>query len=155
MCPGDRTVTLMSNAVEVVRAYVDHDTDAVQAALAGLDADGRAEAYAVLNGLLGSTISIMELTGRRWSVDELVRYSDEAATAAPAHYEFAITEATRAWARGDGPAMRALSGQDLLGALHMTAVGVTALGLALWGRAGLLDVLDEFDRIARGLVDGV
>ncbi|GAQ50414.1 hypothetical protein a10_00191 [Streptomyces acidiscabies] len=152
--PGDRTVTLMSNAVEVVRGYVDHDTDAVQAALAGLDADSRVEVYALLNGLLHSTISIMELTGRRWRLDELVRHADEVATAAPPHYEFAITEATRAWARGDGSAMRALSGRDVLGAVHMTAVGVTALGLALWGRAGLLDVLEEFDRIAGGLVDG-
>ncbi|WP_234330493.1 hypothetical protein [Streptomyces acidiscabies] len=50
--------------------------------------------------------------------------------------------------------MRALSGRDVLGAVHMTAVGVTALGLALWGRAGLLDVLEEFERIAGGLVDG-
>ena len=49
----------------------------------------------------------------------------------PPHYESAIAEATRAWARGDDSTMRTLTGQDLLGAVHMTAVGVTALGLAL------------------------
>ncbi len=159
---GDRTVKLMSNAarknssdcaLDVVRAYVDHDADAVQEALADLHAGGRIEVYAVLSGLLRSTISIMELTGRRWRLDELVRHSDEIATTAPPHYEFAMAEATRAWARGDDSAMRALSGQDLLGAVHMTAVGVAALGLALWGRAGLLDVLREFDRSVTELID--
>lgn len=145
--------TSRDRAVGVVRGYADHDADAVQEALTGLDPDGRTEVYAVLSALLRSTISIMELTGRRWKLDELVRHSDEMATAAPPQYEFAVAEATRAWARGDHSAMRSLSGQDLLGALHMTAVGVTVLGLSLWGRTGLLDVLEEFDRAVTALVD--
>ncbi|MFJ9714065.1 hypothetical protein [Streptomyces sp. NPDC101234] len=140
-------------ALDVVRGHVGHDADAVQEALAGLDTGSRIEVYAVLSGLLRSTISIMELTGRHWRLDELVRHSDEVATTAPPHYEFAIAEATRAWARGDDSAMRALSGQDLLGAVHMTAVGVTALGLALWGRAGFLGVLEEFDNTVTELVN--
>ncbi|MFJ9705787.1 hypothetical protein [Streptomyces sp. NPDC101234] len=131
-------------ALDVVRGYADHDATAVQEALAGLDAGSWIEVYAVLSGLLRSTISIMELTGRRWNLDELVRGSDEVAAVAPPHYEFAMAETTRAWDRGDESAMRALSGQDLLGAVHMTAAGVAVLGTALWGRAKLLDVLREF-----------
>ncbi|MFE6624451.1 hypothetical protein ACFZBP_37710 [Streptomyces sp. NPDC008086] len=148
-------LTSRDRAVGVVRGYAAHDADAVQDALNGLNPESRVEVYAVLSALLRSTISIMELTGRRWKLDELVRHSDEVAAAAPPHYEFAVAEATRAWARGDHSAMRSLSGQDLLGALHMTAVGITVLGLCLWGRTGLLDVLEEFDRTVAALVDDV
>lgn len=141
------------HAMDVVRGYADHDANAVQKALAGLDAGSWIEVYAVLSGLLRSTISIMELTGRRWDLDELVRGSDEVAAAAPPHYELAIARCTRAWARGDHSEMRALSGQDLPGAVHMTAVGVTVLGVALWGRAGLLAVLRELDETVSALAD--
>ncbi|MER7923013.1 hypothetical protein ABTY96_07735 [Streptomyces sp. NPDC096057] len=140
-------------ALKVVRGYADRDATAVEEALAGLDAARWTEVYAVLSGLLRSTISIMELTGRRWKLDDLVLRSDEVAVAAPPHYEFAMAEATRAWARGDQSAMRALSDRDLQGAVHMTAVGVTVLGLALWGRAGLLDVLKEFSEAVTELTD--
>ncbi|MEU6356591.1 hypothetical protein ABZ896_46025 [Streptomyces sp. NPDC047072] len=141
-------------ALDVVRGYVDQDAVAVREALAGLDAGGSLEVYAVLNGLLRSTISIMELTGRSWRLDDLVRRADEVAVAAPPHYEFAAAEATRAWARGDESAMRAASCRDLTGAVHITAVGVTVLGLALWGRTGFLDVLQEFGLTAAALADG-
>ncbi|MGX1365677.1 hypothetical protein RKD19_001036 [Streptomyces canus] len=141
------------HAVDVVRGYADRDAAAVEKALAGLDTDGWIEVHAVLSGLLRSTISIMELTGRRWDPDELVRGSDEVAAAAPPHYELAMARCTRAWARGDHAEMRALSGQDLPCAVHMTAVGVTVLGLALWGRAGLLAVLREFDETVAALTD--
>ncbi|MEU6375125.1 hypothetical protein [Streptomyces sp. NPDC046909] len=137
-------MTSRDRAMDVVRGYVHHDGSAVQMALEGLDADGSLEVYAVLNGLVRSTISIMELTGRSFGLDDLVRQADGIAVAAPLHYEFAIAEATRAWARGDQSAMRAVSCQDLSGAVHITAVGVAVLGLALWGRTGFLDVLAEF-----------
>ncbi|WP_149822918.1 hypothetical protein [Streptomyces tailanensis] len=57
--------------------------------------------------------------------------------------DFAVAEASRAWARGDRSALRGLSVRDLPGAVHITAVFVVVLGLALWGRTGLLDVLKE------------
>lgn len=82
-----------------------------------------------------------------------MRWADEVAVAAPPHYEFATAEATRAWARGDESAMRAASCRDLTGAVHITAVGVTVLGLAVWGRAGFLDVLAEFRQVAAALAD--
>ncbi|WP_405876418.1 MULTISPECIES: hypothetical protein [unclassified Streptomyces] len=140
-------------AIDVVRGYTDHDAMAVQEVLAGLDAGGWVEVYAVLSGLLRSTISIMELTDKQWKLGDLVRRTDEVAAAAPPHYEFAVAAATRAWARGDQSALRALSGQDLPGAVHMTAVGVAVLGLALWGRAGFLNVLKGFHETATALVN--
>ncbi|MBE8472146.1 hypothetical protein [Streptomyces justiciae] len=136
--------TSRDRAMDVVRGYVDHDSTAVQAALDDLDTGMSLEVYAVLNGLVRSTISIMELTGKAFRLDDLVRQADTIATVAPPHYEFAIAEATRAWARGDQSAMRAASCEDLVGAVHITAVGVAVLGLALWGRSGFLDVLAEF-----------
>jgi hypothetical protein len=139
--------------MDVVRGYAAHDAAAVEKAVAGLDSARWIEVYAVLSGLLCSTISIMELTGRHWQLDELVQEADKVAAAAPLHYELAMAESTRAWARGDHSAMRALSGQDLPGAVHMTAVGVVVLGLALWGRAGLLDVLAEFDHTVTEIVN--
>jgi len=140
-------------ALDVVRAYADHDAQAVQEALDGLDAGGWVEVYAVLSGLLRSTISIVELSGKHWKLGDLVRRTDEVAAAAPPHYEFAVAAATRAWAGGDRSALRALSGQDLPGAVHMTAVGVAVLGLTLWGRTGFLNVLKEFHETATALVN--
>ncbi|MGJ5830483.1 hypothetical protein [Streptomyces ossamyceticus] len=131
-------------ALDAVRGYAYSDAVAVREALAGLDARSWTEVYAALGGLLRSTVGIMELTGRHWKLDDLVRYTDEVSAAAPPHYEFAMAEATRAWARGDQSVMRALSGRDIQGAVHMSAIGVAVLGLALWGRSGLLAVLQEF-----------
>ncbi|GAB2889390.1 hypothetical protein GCM10027074_67160 [Streptomyces deserti] len=145
--------TSHERALDVVRGYTDRNAVAVEEALSGLDAGSWIEVYAILSGLLRSTISIMELSGKRWQVGELVRHTDEVAAVAPPHHEIAIAEATRAWARGDESAMRALSGQDLPGAVHMTAVGVAVLGLALWGRLGFLAVLEEFHETATALVN--
>ncbi|NUP40340.1 MAG: hypothetical protein HOY76_25815 [Streptomyces sp.] len=145
--------TARDHAMDVVRGYVDRDGTAVREALESLDAGSSLEVYAVLNGLVRSTISIMELTGGPFRLDDLVRRADEIAGIAPPHYEFAVAEATRAWARGDQSAMRAASCQDLTGAVHITAVGVVVLGLALWGRTGLLEVLAEFDEAATTLAE--
>jgi hypothetical protein len=145
--------TSRDRALDLVRGYVDHDGIAVQEALEGLDAGGSLEVYAILNGLVRSTLTIMELTGRPFRLEDLVRLADEVAVAAPLHYEFAVAEATRAWARGDQSAMRAVSCRDLIGAVHITAVGVAVLGLALWGRSGLLDVLAEFHEAATALAE--
>ncbi|MFD7406524.1 hypothetical protein ACFV7R_28475 [Streptomyces sp. NPDC059866] len=145
--------TSHERAVDIVRGYTDRDALVVEEALAGLDAGSWIEVYTVLSGLLRSTISLMELTDKRWKVGDLVRHADEIAAAAPPHYEFAVAEATRAWARGDQPAMRALSDPDLPGAVHMTAVGVAVLGLGLWGRTGFLDVLEEFGETVTALVN--
>jgi hypothetical protein len=131
-------------ALDAVRGYAHSDAVAVREALAGLDARSWTEVYTALGGLLRSTVGIMELTGRHWKLDDLVRYTDEVSAAAPPHYEFAMAEATRAWARGDQSVMRAFSGRDIQGAVHMSAIGVAVLGLALWGRSGLLAVLEEF-----------
>lgn len=145
--------TSHDRALDVVRGYVDHDGIAVQEALEGLDARGSLEVYAILNGLVRSTISIMELTGRPFRLEDLVRQADEVAVVAPLHYEFAVGEATRAWARGAQSAMRAVSCRDFTAAVHITAVGVAVLGLALWGRSGLLDVLAEFHQAATALAE--
>ncbi|MER5432422.1 hypothetical protein [Streptomyces sp. NPDC002588] len=127
---------------------------AVRDALAGLGSVARTEMYAVLSGLLRSTVSIIEVTGERWTPGQLVGHADEVAAAAPPHYEFAIAEAARAWSRGDRSAPSALPGRDLLGAVHMTAAFVAALGLALWGRTGFLGVLTAYDDTVTAIVDG-
>ncbi|WP_405820511.1 hypothetical protein OG241_33035 [Streptomyces sp. NBC_01390] len=145
--------TSSDRAMDVVRGYVDHDGVAVREALDSLDTAGSLEVHAILNGLVRSTISIMELTGRPFALEDLVRQADAVATVAPLHYELAVSEATRAWARGDQSAMRAVSCRDPTGAVHITAVGVVVLGLALWGRTGFLDVLAEFHEAATVLTE--
>jgi hypothetical protein len=141
-------------AVDVVRGYADRDAIAVQDALAGLDAVAWMEMYAVLSGLLRSTVSIIEVTGERWAAGQLVEHADEVAAAAPPHYEFAIAEAAREWARGGQSALSALPGRDPLGAVHVTAVFVAALGLVLWGRTGFLGVLTAYDDTVTTIVNG-
>ncbi|MFE7795896.1 hypothetical protein [Streptomyces sp. NPDC057460] len=86
------------------RGYADRDAIAVQDALAGLDAGAWMEIHAVLSGLLRSTVSITEVAGERWTAGQLVEHANEVVAAAPPHYEFAIAEAARAWARG-GPSV--------------------------------------------------
>ncbi|MEU5312007.1 MULTISPECIES: hypothetical protein [Streptomyces] len=121
-----------------------HDAVSVQEALDGLDSGGSLEVYAILNGLLRSTISIMELTGRQWQLEDLVRQADEVAVSEPPHYQFAAAEAARAWARGDESAMRAASCRAFPGAVHITAMGASPC----WGRRGFLDVLGELHETA-------
>ncbi|WP_416973036.1 hypothetical protein [Streptomyces sp. 4F14] len=140
-------------ALEVVHGYADGDADAVSRALDGLDEDGWAAVYTVLSGLLNTTVGIVELTGTRQPLGQVVRCADEVASVAPPHYEFAIAEATRAWARGDRGVLRAMSGQDLPGAVHMTAVFVTVLGVTLWGRAGFFGVLRTFHETVTALLE--
>ncbi|MGW2052019.1 hypothetical protein ACWCPF_43925 [Streptomyces sp. NPDC001858] len=142
-------------AVDVVRGYADRDTIAVEDALAGLDAVAWMEMYAVLSGLLRATVSIIEVTGRRWTAGQLVEHADQVAATAPPHHEFAIAEAARAWVRGDQSALSALPGGDPLRAVHVTAAFVAALGLALWGRAGFLGVLTAYDDTVTAIVNGL
>ncbi|MFD3452018.1 hypothetical protein ACFWVC_07525 [Streptomyces sp. NPDC058691] len=141
-------------AIDVVRGYAHHDAIAVRDALAGLSPDGWTEVYSVLNGLLRSTIGITELTGRQWNPGRFVRLADEVAAAAPLHLEFAIAEATRAWAGGGGWALRAFSGGDLSEAVHMTAVFIAVLGLALWGESGFLQVVETLDESVTAVMNG-
>ncbi|MEV5200620.1 hypothetical protein [Streptomyces sp. NPDC053720] len=145
--------TQVNRAMDVIRGYADHDATVVRDALAGLDAVGWIEAYAVLSGLLRSTISILELTGEEWKVGRVIEHVDEVASAAPPHYEFVIAEAARAWACGDQSALRALAGRDPLGAVHVTAVFVAVLGLALWGRTEFLGVLTACDESVGAIVN--
>lgn len=99
-------LTSRDRALNVGRGHVDRDGIAVREAMDGLEAGGSIEVYAILNGLLRSTISIMELTGRPWTLGDLVGRADELAASAPPHYEFAVGEATRASASGDHRARR-------------------------------------------------
>lgn len=140
--------------MDVVRGYADRDAIAVRDALAGLDVVAWMEMYSVLSGLLRSTASIIEISGQRWTTGQLVEHVDEVAAVAPPHYEFAIAEAARAWACGDGSALSALPGRDPLAAVHVTAVFVAALGLVLWGRAGFLGVLTAYDETVSAIVNG-
>lgn len=141
-------------AVDVVRGYANRDAIAVQDALSGLDTVARTEMHAVLDGLLRSTVSLIEVTGERWTARQLVDRADEVATAAPPHYGFAIGEAARAWARKDRSARHAPPGRDPLGAVHVTAAFVAALGLVLWGGPGFLGVLAAYDDTVTAIVNG-
>ncbi|MEU0629252.1 hypothetical protein [Streptomyces sp. NPDC005989] len=141
-------------AVALVRGYAEHDTVAVAGALVTLDTSGQARAYASLGAQLQSTLSIVEVVGRDIEVCRLVRLADSVASAAPPHYEFAVTEAVRAWARDDPGGVRQVCGEDLVGALHVSAVFVAALGLALWGQDTFLGVLTEYGQTARDLMTG-
>jgi len=138
-------------ALGVLRGYVDGDAKGVEGALAGLDERGWVEVYAVLSGLLNTTVGIMELAGGRQPSERIARSADEVASVAPPHYEFAVSEATRAWARGDRTALRAMSERDVPGAVHLTAVFVTVFGVAVWGRTGFLDVLRAFQEAGTDL----
>ncbi|MGW2598831.1 hypothetical protein [Streptomyces klenkii] len=131
-------------ALALVRGYAEHDPAAVAAALAALEPSGRATAYGVLGGLLQFTLSIVEIGGHHMGVCRLVRLADSVAPAVPPSYGPAVTEAVRAWARDDQAAVRRVTGTDLACALHVSAVFVTALGLALWGRFSFLNVLTEY-----------
>ncbi|MFF3559344.1 hypothetical protein ACFYXS_04795 [Streptomyces sp. NPDC002574] len=139
-------------AIDVVRGYAHHDGIAVREALAGLEADGWTEVHVVLNGLLHSTLGIMELTGAQGKLGQLVRYADEAAAAAPLHYEFALGEATRAWALGATSALRTFAGRDVPETVHMTGVLIAAPGLALWGKPGFLDVVERLQESVTALL---
>ncbi|MEU6341756.1 hypothetical protein ABZ883_12510 [Streptomyces sp. NPDC046977] len=140
-------------AIDVVRGYANHNAVAVRNALADLDPGGWTDVFGVLNGLLRSTIGIVELTGAEWNTGQLVRHADEVAAAAPPHYEFAVAEATRAWALGDVSPLRTFADGDLPAAVHITGVFVAVLGLALWGRAGFLDVVNRLDESAAALMN--
>ncbi|MFE7112561.1 hypothetical protein ACFU98_36960 [Streptomyces sp. NPDC057575] len=141
-------------AVALVRGYAEHDAVAVASSLVTLDTSGQARAYAILGAQLQSTLSIVEVVGRDIGVCRLVRLADFVASAAPPHYEFAVTEAVRAWARDDPGGVRQVCGEDLVGALHVSAVFVAALGLALWGQDTFLGVLTEYGQTAQDLMTG-
>ncbi|MEX3106742.1 MULTISPECIES: hypothetical protein [unclassified Streptomyces] len=145
--------TSRERALEALRAYATGDADALESAVSGLDEGGWAEVYGILGGLLSTTVALAELTGTRHPLEQVVRCSDEVAAVAPPHYEFAISEAARAWARGDRGALRAMPERDLPGAVHMTAVFVTVLGVSLWGRTRFLGVLRTFHETAVSLTD--
>ncbi|MEE1736385.1 hypothetical protein PUR49_07700 [Streptomyces sp. BE147] len=139
-------------AIALVRGYAEQDAVAVASSLVTLDTFGQARAYAVLGAQLQSTLSIVEVAGLDIGVCRLVRLADFVASAAPPHYEFAVSEAVRAWARDDPGGVRQVCGEDLEGALHVSAVFVAALGLALWGQDTFLGVLTEYGQNAQDLM---
>ncbi|WP_172382524.1 hypothetical protein [Streptomyces sp. MNP-20] len=138
-------------ALGVVRGYAARDAAAVTRALARVGEAERQQTYAVLGGLLRSTLALVELTGRELRTGEVVRLADEVAAAAPTAYEFTVTQAVRAWASGDREAFRSAHADDPLGDLHVTAVLVVLLGLALWGRETFLDTLRAYEEVTRTL----
>ncbi|WEB38243.1 hypothetical protein MOV08_02275 [Streptomyces yunnanensis] len=135
------------SAVALVRGYVARDTVAVGQALTALNATGQADAYRVLGALFQSTINVVEATGRRLEICRLARLADGLASAAPPHYEFTLTAAVRSWALGDLAEVWRLNAADPVGATHITAVFIAALGLALWDRETFLDVLATYEQI--------
>ncbi|WP_189281371.1 hypothetical protein [Streptomyces atratus] len=141
-------------AVALVRGYAEQDAVAVASSLVTLDTSGQARAYAILGAQLQSTLSIVEVVGRDIEVCRLVRLADSVASAAPPHYEFAVTEAVRAWARDDPGGVRQVCGKDLVGALHVSAVFVAALGLALWGQDTFLGVLTDYGQTTQDPMTG-
>ncbi|WP_051854698.1 hypothetical protein [Streptomyces sp. NRRL B-1347] len=149
--PGaaDPAGTAADRALGVVRGYAAHDAGAVTEALARADEAAQQQTYAVLGGLLRSTLALVQLTGRELRTGEVVRLADEVAAVAPADYEFTVTEAVRAWARGDQEGFRSANAADPLGGLHVTAVLTALLGLALWGREAFLDVLTAYEEVTR------
>ncbi|MCD9195159.1 hypothetical protein [Streptomyces albireticuli] len=134
-------------ALALVRGYAEHDPTAVAETLAALDPSGRAIAYGVLGGLLQFTLSIVEIGDRDIRICRLLRLADSIAPAVPPSYGPAVAEAVRAWARDDQAAVRQVTGTDPACALHVSAVFVAALGLALWGRASFLNVLTEYEQV--------
>ncbi|MCI3935331.1 hypothetical protein [Streptomyces sp. AN091965] len=143
--------TAADRALGVVRGYAAGDAAAVAGALARVGEAERQQTYAVLGGLLRSTLALVALTGRELRTGEVVRLADEVAAAAPTVYEFTVTQAVRAWARGDLEGFRGAHAADPLGEIHVTAVLVVLLGLALWGRETFLDTLRAYEDVARTL----
>ncbi|WP_329361973.1 hypothetical protein [Streptomyces sp. NBC_01483] len=56
------------------------------------------------------------------------RAAEQAAAAAPPHYEFTFGQAFRAWTAGDTEALTRAADADLPGAVHLLAVMTLALG---------------------------
>ncbi|MFI8930989.1 hypothetical protein ACIG3E_25390 [Streptomyces sp. NPDC053474] len=148
---GAAPATAADRALGVVRGYAACDAAAVTRALVRVGEAERQQTYAVLGGLLRSTLALVALTGRELRTGEVVRLADEVAAAAPTAYEFTVTQAVRAWARGDQEGFRGAHADDPLGDLHVTAVLVVLLGLALWGRETFLDTLRAYEEVARTL----
>ncbi|MBB5102332.1 hypothetical protein [Streptomyces spectabilis] len=148
--PG-AAATAADRALGVVRGYAARDAVAVTGALARAGEAEQRQTYAVLGGLLRSTLAIVQLTDRELRTREVVRLADEVAAVAPADHEFTVTEAVRAWARGDREGLRSAHADDPLGDIHVTAVLTVLLGLTLWGREAFLDVLTAYEHVARTL----
>jgi hypothetical protein len=70
------------------------------------------------------------------------RAAEQAATAAPPHYEFAFGQAVRAWAAGDTEALTRAADADLPGAVHLLAVMTVALGVSVLDHDGLKALLN-------------
>jgi hypothetical protein len=70
------------------------------------------------------------------------RAAEQAATAAPPHYEFAFGQAVRAWAAGDTEALTRAADADLPGAVHLLAVMTVALGVSVLDHDGLNALLN-------------
>lgn len=134
-------------ALILLRGYADGDARAVASALETLDESALDDTYTYLCAVMDVTLRLT-LTAQPPARD-VGRAAEQAATAAPPHYEFAFGQAVRAWAAGDTEALTRAADADLPGAVHLLAVMTVALGVAVLdcdGLNALLNCLPEDPR---------
>jgi hypothetical protein len=107
-------------ALLLLRGYTDGDARAVGSALDTLDDSALDDTYTYLCAVMDVTLRLT-LTAQPAARD-VGRAAEQAATAAPPHYEFAFGQAVRAWAAGDTQALTRTADADLPGAVHLLAV---------------------------------
>ncbi|KUF19007.1 hypothetical protein [Streptomyces silvensis] len=132
----------------LVRAYAREEPAAVDAALAGADRVVARQLPSVTGDILRLVVGIVTSAPRGPIPADVARTAATLAAAGPPHHEFAVTEAVRAWAAGDGTPARTWWQGGVSGA-HGTAVLAAALAVRAWGRAPFLGLLETFD----GLLD--
>ncbi|MFF0125983.1 hypothetical protein ACFYTG_09710 [Streptomyces mirabilis] len=104
-------------ALLLLRGYADEDARTVASALDTLDDSALDDTYTYLCAVMDVTTLTAQPAAR-----DVGRAAEQAATAAPPHYEFAFGQAVRAWAAGDTEALTRAADADLPGAVHLLAV---------------------------------
>jgi hypothetical protein len=124
----------------LLRGYADEDARTVASALDTLDESALDDTYTYLCAVMDVTLRLT-LTAQPAARD-VSRAAEQAATAAPPHYEFAFGQAVRAWAAGDTEALTRAADTDLPGAVHLLAVMTVALGVSVLDHDGLNALLN-------------
>ncbi|MHB9849044.1 hypothetical protein ACSYGO_07330 [Streptomyces krungchingensis] len=133
--------------IDFLYGYALKDSSTVAQVNEYCDENMVAEMCGALRGFMGSSLAVAETMGRDVSFDICLELAEDIATAAPLHYEFAASEALRAWARGEESDASLLT--DARAALHTLSICLAAVGMTLWGEDKFIALLAELQHIAK------